>query len=497
MPRRIVSRVVGVVLPLVSAVAPLAAQRSAAAAPRVTIHEGTLEGSVDSATGVMIFRGVPYAAPPVGDLRWRAPQPPAHWRGVRRADHLGRNCMQTQIYGDIDPFSAGVSEDCLYLNVWTAGTGGVRRPVLVWIHGGGFRAGFGGEARHDGGPLARKGAVVVTLNYRLGALGFLAHPALSAESPHRASGNYGLLDQIAALQWVKRNIARFGGDPSRVTIFGESAGGMSVGALVVSPLARGLFHRAILESGTGIGLGIERGDSADAHGVRLAASLGVTGNGRDALIRLRALRADTLAGAVGSTSGLPFQPVLDGWVLPRPVDSALARGAINLVPVIVGSNADEPDEIFGAPARAFARLVTARGAHAYLYQFTRVGDDSASRRRGAYHSAEITFVFGRSRPLLPSAGHAAYDSTLADAMSDYWVAFARSGDPNAPPSARKWPRWPLYEPASDAYLELGPEIVAKRGLRQVQYDSLDGVARTQGGVRPYDLRSPPRNEPRP
>ena len=482
--RRIGSPLIAVVVTLMCAAAPLAAQRSAAAAPRVTIHAGTLEGSLDSATGVMVFRGIPYAAPPLGDLRWRTPRPPAPWRGVRRADRLGRNCMQTQVYGDIDPFAAGVSEDCLYLNVWTAGTGGVRRPVLVWIHGGGFRAGFGGEERHDGGPLAQKGAVVVTLNYRLGAFGFLAHPALAAESPHHASGNYGLLDQIAALQWVRRNVARFGGDPSRVTIFGESAGGMSVGALVVSPLARGLFHRAILESGTGIGLGVERRDSAEAHGMRLAASVGILGSGRDAVVNLRALHADTVLAAVGSRSVLPFQPVMDGWVLPNPVDSALAHGAINLVPVIVGSNADESSEIFGAPARTFARLVTARGARAYLYQFTRAGDDSASRRRGAYHSAEITFVFGRSRPLQPSAGRAAYDSTLADAMSDYWVAFARSGDPNAPPNARKWPRWPVYEPSTDAYLELGPEIVAKRDLRKSPYDSLDAVARTRGGVRP-------------
>ena len=483
MPRPIALSIMAVALLAASAKAQLAAQ-STAAAPRVTIQAGTLLGTVDSATGVRVFRGIPYAAPPVGDLRWRAPRPAVRWRETRRADRLGSNCMQTQVYDDIDAFAAGVSEDCLYLNVWTAGTSGARRPVLVWIHGGGFRAGFGDEARHDGGRLAQKGAVVVTINYRLGALGFLAHPALSAESPHHASGNYGLLDQIAALHWVRRNIVRFGGDPSRVTIFGESAGGMSVGALVASPLARGLFQGAILQSGTGIGLGVARRDSAEAHGVRLAASLGIVSNGRDAVVALRALRADTLAGAVGSSSILPFQPAVDGWVLPRPVDSALARGAMNLVPVIVGSNADESHEIFGAPARAFARLATARGARAYLYQFTRAGDDSASRRRGAYHSAEITFAFGRARPLLASAGRAAYDSTLAEAMSDYWVAFARRGDPNAPPAARTWPLWPVYEPATDAYLELGPEIMAKRALRRAEYDSLDGGARVRGGVRP-------------
>ena len=235
-----------------------------AAPPRVTIDTGTLEG-FDSAR-VKVFRGIPYAAPPVGALRWRPPQPTKPWRGVRAAKQLGHNCIQHQPYSDIDPFAAGVSEDCLYLNVWTNSldTRAPRRPVMVWIHGGGFFAGFGGEERHNGARLAQKGVVVVTLNYRLGAFGFLAHPALAAESPHHAAGNYGLLDQIAALQWVQRNIARFGGDPSRVTIFGESAGGMSVGSLIASPLAKGLFQRAILESGTGVNIGIASRDSAQS-----------------------------------------------------------------------------------------------------------------------------------------------------------------------------------------------------------------------------------------
>lgn len=481
--------------------------RPAAPAPRVTIDGGTLEGAVDSATGVLVFRGVPYAAPPVGALRWRPPQPAARWRGTRQATRLGRNCMQPQLYDDIDPFAAGVSEDCLSLNVWTAafgatGAAGARRPVMVWIHGGGFRAGFGGEERHRGARLAQKGAVVVTLNYRLGVFGFLAHPALAAGSQHGtrrgASGNYGLLDQIAALQWVQRNIARFGGDPARVTIVGESAGAMSVAALVASPLARGLFHGAILESMAGLGTVAAPRDSAEAAGARFAARLGVTGTGPDAAAQLRALSADSLlaalaaaerpganaAGTAARPTPLALRPVVDGWVLPRPIDSALARGPANVVPAIVGSNADEGDAAFGAPARAFARLVTARGAPAYLYQFTRVGDDSASRRRGAYHSAEITFVFGRPRPILANAGHTAYDSTLAEAMSDYWVAFAARGDPNAPPAAGRRPRWPAYARATDASLELGPTVGPRVGLRRAVYDSLDQVARARGEVRP-------------
>src|SRR3954465_118542 len=357
--------------------------------PRVTIDTGTLEGAVDSTTGVMVFRGIPYAAPPVGDLRWKPPQAPARWQGVRAARDLGHNCMQHQPYGDIDPFAAGVSEDCLYLNVWTKSLDNrAPRPVMVWIHGGGFFAGFGGEERHNGARLAQKGAVVVTLNYRLGPFGFLAHPALAAESEHHAAGNYGLLDQIAALQWVRRNIARFGGDPSRVTIFGEAAGGMSVGSLIASPLAKGLFAHAILESGTGVGIGVSRRTELENASMQLAESLGASGSGAAAAKRLRAVSADTVL-AVANRLGQPgaprFWPVVDGWVLPQTVDSAIQSGKANLVPVIAGSNRDEGDEWMGAPTRTFARLMAARGVPVYLYIFSRVGGDSLNQRRGAYH----------------------------------------------------------------------------------------------------------------
>jgi len=456
---------------------------------RVTIDTGTLEGIIDSATGVTVFRGIPYAAPPVGELRWRPPQPPTHWTGVRPSSQLGHNCMQHQPYGDIDPFAAGVSEDCLNLNVWTSSldANAPRRPVMVWIHGGGFFAGFGGEERHNGAPLAKKGAVVVTLNYRLGPFGFLAHASLAAESPHHAAGNYGLLDQIAALQWVQRNIARFGGDPSRVTIFGESAGGFSVGSLIASPLAKGLFQRAILESGTGVGAGIASRDDARAVAFRFADSLGVHGVRADAAAHLRALNPDTVLAAslhLGPPGAPMFYPVVDGWVLPHAVDSTLASGKANLVPVIAGTNRDEGDEWMGAPTRTFARLVSARGTPAYVYMFSRVGDDSANRARGAYHSAEITFVFGRPHPLQPSAGSTPYDSTLAEAMSDYWVAFATSGNPNGPPTAGKLPRWPRYDSRTDALLELGPEIRPRTLVKRPVYDSLDAVARSRGRLRP-------------
>jgi len=474
---------VAVVTAIVLGTVPL--QRGAS--PRVTIDSGVLEGAVDSATGVLVFRGIPYAAAPVGSLRWRPPRPAQRWTGVRPAHDLGHNCMQGQPYSDIDPFAAGISEDCLYLNVWTTSLGnGARRPVMVWIHGGGFFAGFGGEGRHNGARLAQKGAVVVTLNYRLGPFGFFTHPALAAESPRHSSGNYGLLDQIAALQWVRRNIARFGGDPTRVTIFGESAGGMSVGSLIASPLAKGLFARAILESGTGVGVGVLRQDAARAASMQLAESLGVKGTGAEAAKQLRAVNADTLL-AVSRRIGQPgaprFFPVVDGWVLPHPVDSTLLNGSANIVPVIVGSNRDEGDEWMGAPTRTFARLMSARGAPTYLYMFSRVGDDSVNRQRGAYHSAEITFVFGRPSPILPSAGHTAYDAMLADAMSDYWVEFATRGDPNGAAEG-KWSPWPRYSAATDALLEFGPDIRPRTMVKRAPYDSLDAVARAKGEIRP-------------
>ena len=457
------------------------------ASTRVTVEAGTLEGQRDSARQVLVFKGIPYAAPPVGNLRWRAPALPAPWAGVRHADALGHNCIQHQPYPDIDPNQAGVSEDCLNLNIWTPSLDG-RRPVMVWIHGGGFFAGFGGEDRHDGAVLAAKGAVVVTLNYRLGAFGFLTHPALAAESGSLASGNYGIMDQVAALAWVRRNIGHFGGDSSRVTIFGESAGGMSVGVLVASPLAKGLFQRAIIESGTGTGPFTQRASAAEAVGLRLAMDLGIDGINGTTAARLRALDANTILAASLRVAGNPgspiFWPNVDGKVLAHSVDSTFALGLINEVPVIIGSNADESASAFGAPSRGFARMVIARGVPAYLYQFTRVADDSINRTRGAYHSAEITFVFGRARPLAPSAGNTAYDASLADAMSDYWLAFATSGDPNGPPSGKRRPHWPVYERGNEGYLELGPAIVAKRDLRRVLFDSLDVVARAQGELRP-------------
>jgi para-nitrobenzyl esterase len=458
--------------------------------PVASTEGGILSGAVDTASGVFVFRGIPYAAPPVGDNRWRAPARAAAWTGVRSADQPGKNCIQDQIYSDIDAFAAGISEDCLNLNVWTTTTNAsANRPVMVWIHGGGFTAGYGNEPRHNGSRLAQKGAVVVTLNYRMGVFGTFAHPALAAENASGAAGNYGYMDQVAALQWVQRNIAQFGGDPAKVTIFGESAGGSSVGSLIASPLARGLFRAGILQSGTGLGSARPRSD-AYADGVKFASVLGVSGTGADAAAKLRAIPADSLQRATrkpdgkgGFTGVYATRLVRDGVFLPTTVDSSLARGMANNVPVLMGANGGEGDNAYAA-ARAFSRLTTAKGQKAWLYLFTRVGEDSVNRKRGAYHSADITFTFGLPHPLMASAGTTPYDSTLAEAMTTYFVSFANTLDPNGAPNSGQLPHWPEYEPARDSYLELGPQIAAHTSYRRVSADSLDLVARRAGGVRP-------------
>lgn len=550
---------------------PAGAQResmSATTAPRVRVQSGTVEGRVDPATHVRVFRGIPYAAPPVGPLRWRPPQPVPRWRHVRPALEDGASCPRLPARSASD-VGEPMEEDCLFLNVFAPAQGQVgsprtARPVMVWFHGGGF---VGGSARgYDGRALAHKGAVVVTLNYRLGPLGYLAHPGLAAESPDGSSGNYGLLDQMAALRWVKRNIGAFGGDSARITIFGESAGAFSVGALLASPLARGLFHGAILQSGTGLGYGILSADTARAFAHAGAIRLGVSGVDAAAVVSLRAVPVDRLLEAYrGSYSALKpfalwFAPSIDPWVLPHPLDQAIVRGTWNPVPVVVGSNSAEgwyfvpracrasgvlapaapclpadsgtargslalydallgpggfgdttgglaraypagtPAEAqeqlyrlvgdmgFGAPARALARLISSHGGRAYLYHFTRESVDSAGRPVKALHTTEVPFTFGNVpdawEPYSAYRGHAPYDVRLADAVSDYWVAFASTGDPNRARAANPWPHWPRYTPREDSHLELGEEIVARQGLRSRQYDALDRLAGADHEGRP-------------
>jgi para-nitrobenzyl esterase len=309
-----------------------------ATADQVRTKEGVVEGLSEPAGSVRVFRGIPYAAPPIGDLRWREPQPAAAWKGVRKAAEFGPRCAQGPIFDDM-VFRDQPGEDCLYLNVWTPAPSGTEKvPVMVWIHGGGFQAGSASEPRQDGGRLARKGVVVVSLNYRLGVFGFLAHPALTKESPHGASGNYGLMDQVAALRWVRDNVAGFGGDPANVTIFGESAGSFAVSALMASPLARGLFQRAIGESGAYLGHSVLEQKAlaaSEEKGSAFAASIGA-----DSLPALRAMPANAVLQAALKVQPW-FEPTLDGYVMPKSADDVYEAGEQSRVPLLAGWNADE------------------------------------------------------------------------------------------------------------------------------------------------------------
>ena len=309
----------------------------AVAADRVKTANGVVEGAGRQSSGVRIFRGIPFAQPPVGDLRWQPPQPPKDWTGVRPAKAFSASCMQRPIFGDMNFRSNGKSEDCLYLNVWTpAKSAEEKLPVMVYFYGGGFVAGDGSEPRYDGESMAARGIVAVTLNYRLGLFGFFAHPELTRESPHHASGNYGLLDQNAALLWVHRNIAAFGGDPGRVTIAGESAGSISVSAQMASPLSKDLIHGAIGESGSMM-MGTPTMSLAEGErsGVKLADSLGAS-----SLAALRAISTARLYEAMNTPLGrLPL--LVDGYFLPEPPAAIFAAGKQAHVPLLVGWNSEE------------------------------------------------------------------------------------------------------------------------------------------------------------
>ncbi len=489
----------------------------------IRVEGGLISGVATD--GVRSFKGIPFAAPPAGDLRWKPPQPVIPWTGVRKCDVFGPQCPQAPYPQTSMYYSPPQkqSEDCLYLNVWTSARAGERRPVMVWIHGGALTRGSGANRVYDGTALAKKGVVLVTVNYRLGVLGYLAHPELTAESVNHSSGNYGVLDQIAALKWVQKNIARFGGDPSRVTIFGESAGSWSVNALVASPLARGLFHRAIGQSGGSFGRGTylkeDRGGlpSAEKIGAAFAKAAGA-----DSIKALRALSAEKIIDVFNNDAeGRKFrtQPNVDGWVLPDEIRNLFAQRKHNDVPVIVGSNADEMttltapaivprtmeeyrkrvealygemikefdslypaksdediaraylgslrDMSFTGPMRTWARMTATGRAKAYLYFFSRVPPNPNSKRLGAYHAGEIAYVFNnlnRENQLLQEADH-----KLADMMSSYWVNFATSGDPNG----KGLPRWTAYDRDKEPYLDFGDAVQLRNHLLKDQLDFIE------------------------
>lgn len=361
--------------------------------PRATVSEGILEGIFEPGAGVRYFMGIPFAAPPIGDLRWHPPQPATPWAGIRPAHRFGPRAMQLPVFGDMNFRSAGMGEDCLYLNVWApAAPAEEPLPVLVYFYGGGNVAGDGSEPRYDGARLARRGIVTVTANYRLNIFGFFAHPALTAESPDRASGNYGYLDQAAALRWVRDNIAAFGGDPGRVTIAGESAGSIAVSALMVSPLAQHLFAGAIGSSGSLLG-GLAPVALADAE----RAGLGlVAGLGAASLAALRALPAERLLEATRARRPQDFPGTIDGYFLSRSPAALYAAGEQAQVPLLVGWNSEEASyaalfggqeptlanyqrivrERYGARAEEVLRLYPARTAEEVIAAATDLASDS-------------------------------------------------------------------------------------------------------------------------
>jgi para-nitrobenzyl esterase len=456
------------------------------------VENGRLAIPDADSRGVRCFRGIPFAAPPVGPLRWRPPQVPAPWSGVRRVDAFGANAMQAVMFNDIDPSQPGISEDCLYLNVWTPAEGNAERlPVLFYIHGGGFAVGHGAEPRYSGARLAECGIVVVTFNYRLNVFGFFAHPELAMESDLGACGNYGLLDQLAALTWVKRNIAVFGGDPNCITIAGESAGSMSVSALMASPLAAGLFQRAIGESGSLMPCRLEGTDlsraAGEAIGVRFADSLGLS-----LLVELRALSAQALLAAL--PKDFRFWPVVDGWFLPESPTAVFNAGKQNDVTLLAGWNRDEGFnfDLTRGGTPPFEQLVRDRfpeRAEEILALYPAGNDDEAAQSgrdlggdlriiqptwawmeaqaktgrapvygyrfdhapavpeswfgkgapAGAFHAAEIVYTLD-NLDAFPGR-YTGVDREIAAMMSAYWVNFVKTGDPNQP----GLPVWPTYK----------------------------------------------------
>jgi para-nitrobenzyl esterase len=539
---------------IVAAVAVGTTQLRAMIPEQVKIDSGLVAGTASGQPTVRVFKGIPFAAPPVGENRWKAPQPVAKWDGVRKADAFGAPCAAGPAGGGrgggrgaapgaaapgapapgaaapaapaAPPREPARAEDCLYLNVWTsANNPNDRRPVMMWIYGGGFTGGSGGLAWYDGENLASKGPVIVTMNYRLGSLGFFAHPELAKESGHNASGNYGMMDAIAALQWIKRNISAFGGDPNNVTIAGESAGAMMVGALVGSPLSKGLYHRAIAQSGGYMGLTMGRmtpGETAQANGVKTMDALGVK-----TIAELRAKPLNELTGL--SAGGL----IVDGYVIPEDLSLTFMNGKQNAVDVLTGSNKDEANfglcfgsvgrgggpgptvetfkanatRRFGEAADAYVKLYNVTtdadaqpaahsacgdeinwnmrqwavaqakaGKKAYTYFFTRIPTlNGGPSPQGATHTAEISYAFNNPKGQATQTWNDV-DIKLADQMSSYWVNFITKGDPNG----NGLPKWPEYKDlTSGRVMVLGdtPQVesatpTAKLSFYQAAYQRL-------------------------
>jgi para-nitrobenzyl esterase len=474
---------------------------ASAEAATVQVQGGMVLGTASADGAVTHYLGVPYAAAPVAGLRWRPPQPVAPWQGILETVHAAPACPQplpkpgSFYQTEFFPTSERQSEDCLYLNIWTPARGQAEKlPVMVWFHGGGFAQGSGSLPSFDGEALARHGVIAVTINYRLGPLGFLALPALDQESPDHVSGNYGLLDMVAALRWVQSNVAGFGGDPDDVTIFGQSAGALGVNAMMASPLARGLFRRSIVESDPMFGMNdpMQTLAQAEQGGEKFAGAVGASG-----LPELRMVASTELVRVMGSSAiAFGLRPNVDGHVLPHDMPEMIAFHHDNGVELLIGTNYDEGTELlpattpdglaalahrrFGAQGDGVAGLyngadadratvaqdrmqsdyllaasarqalvVAERGQPAYVYRFARLAPGSDPLKVGAFHSAELAYVFGTQASI--DRPWSARDRELSQQMQQYWTNFAKSGNPNG----EGLPAWPRFAAAAQQVMELG------------------------------------------
>ncbi|RYF13578.1 MAG: carboxylesterase [Oxalobacteraceae bacterium] len=500
-----------------------------ATSPNIKIADGELAGHRSGASEA--FLGIPFAAPPVGGNRWRAPQPPARWQGTREATVFGPSCPQPVAKAGFGPWTHEyvvqnqVNEDCLSLNVWRPANIAGKRPVLVWIHGGGFSSGSGSVPIYDGAALASRGILVVTINYRLGVLGFLAHPELSAQATGDAPGNFGLQDQIAALKWVKRNIAAFGGDPDAVTIAGQSAGSVSVHALVASPMAEGLFRAAIAESGLPGLLPMRSLKDAEQDGV----AFGVARKA-PTLAAMRRLPIEALMTPADGERPSPFRfgPIVDGALLPADPVQMFADGRTKDIPMIVGQNVDEASAMspaYGAnTSEAYARLLDGsfgdrvglfksiypsdsdeerrkssklilldrglagmwdwsrlRDRHAlsptYGYLFSHIEPGQEAPKYGAFHSSEIPYVFG-TLAASPERGFGSVDQKISAAMMSYWINFTVTGNPNG----KGLTAWPAFRSADPKVLKLDDVTAVKPLLPPVTMKAMQSFIKDGGRV---------------